>query len=357
MTLNSPMVSGMRRTKVVALTPGGAALARALCQKLVGAECWLPRSQAGGGAARPFDRLAAVFEEAFARGDNLVCIMAAGIVVRHLAPLLRGKDRDPAVVVVDEAGRFAVSLLSGHVGGANDLAREVAQLLGGTPVITTATDVRNLPSLDVLAQRAGLVLENPAALREVSMALLSGEKVTLVDPAGCLKYHLGGYGSHFRLENPKVEDLAFIPPPGVYVGIEDRAWPPGWLRLRPRVLVAGVGCHQEAPAEEIVQFIQKVFRQAGLSLLCLKALATIAQRKEAPGLVAAARHFEVELKWFTQEELAAVPVPNPSAAAHHLGVAGVAEAAALKASRGKLIIPKQKSANVTVAVARAIWPS
>lgn len=348
----------MRRTKVVALTPGGADLARKLCQEMAGTECWLPRTRAGGGHVRPFDRLTAVFEEAFDQGQNLVCIMAAGIVVRQLAPLLRGKDRDPAVVVVDERGSFAVSLLAGHVGGANELAREVARILGGTPVITTATDVQNLPSLDVLAQKAGLTIENPAAVREVSMALLSGERVTLVDPEGCLTPLLAGYEAHFRLENLTTKDLDTIPCPAVYVGIEERAWPPGWLRLRPRVLVAGVGCHHGTPAGEIVDFIWKVFRQAGLSLRSLKALATIFQRKNEPGLVEAARHLEVELQWFTQKELAAVPVPTPSLpAARHLGVAGVAEAAALKASQGELLVPKQKSANVTVAVARAIWRS
>ena len=85
------------------------------------------------------------------QGDNLVCVMAAGIVVRGIAPYLKGKDTDPAVVVVDEAGQFAISLLSGHLGGANELARRVAKVLGGTPVITTATDVHGLPALDVLA--------------------------------------------------------------------------------------------------------------------------------------------------------------------------------------------------------------
>ena len=122
--------------------------------------------------------------------DNLVCVMAAGIVVRGIAPYLKGKDTDPAVVVVDEAGQFAVSLLSGHLGGANDLARRVAKLLGGTPVITTATDVQGLPALDVLAVEHGLIIENLAGVRPIHMALLEGRPVRLVDPEGFLSGEL-----------------------------------------------------------------------------------------------------------------------------------------------------------------------
>ena len=118
----------------------------------------------------PFPRLSEAFREAFAQGENLVCVMAAGIVVRGIAPYLKGKDTDPAVVVVDEAGRFAVSLLSGHLGGANDLARRVAEVLGGTAVITTATDVQGLPALDVLAVAQGLTIENLAGVRPIHMA-------------------------------------------------------------------------------------------------------------------------------------------------------------------------------------------
>ncbi len=156
------MASEARPIKILALTPQGAALARRLSRELPGASPCLPPAQAGEPGDSPFSRLSEVFREAFAQGENLVCVMAAGIVVRGIAPYLQGKDTDPAVVVVDEAGQFAVSLLSGHLGGANELARRVAKLLGGTPVITTATDVQGLPALDSLAVEHGLIIENLA---------------------------------------------------------------------------------------------------------------------------------------------------------------------------------------------------
>ncbi len=347
------MAGGMPPIRVVALTPAGARLAQRLCQALEGAECWLPGSRAVP-EARIFESLAPVFAEAFAEGESLVCIMAAGIVVRLVAPLLQGKDRDPAVVVVDEEGRFAVSLLGGHLGGANRLAHRVAEALGGTAVITTATDVQGLPALDLLAAQNGLAIENLEGVRAISMALLSGKPVRLVDPEGRLTGALKGYGHFFQQESELSKALRANPQPTVYVGWEERSWPPGWLLLRPRSLVAGVGCHKGTPAEEILGFLQEVFRQAGLSLLSLKALATIAAKKEEPGLKEAARRLKVELLWFTPEELEKVPVPSPSArVSRHVGTGSVSEAAAVRAAQGELLVPKQKRANLTVAVARA----
>ncbi|MFZ5453055.1 MAG: cobalt-precorrin 5A hydrolase [Thermodesulfobacteriota bacterium] len=342
-----------RATRVLALTPQGAALARVICRGLAGARCWLPRSQAGEAPEiKAFDNLAAVFREAFEHGENLVCVMAAGIVVRAIAPLLQGKDKDPAVVVVDEAGKFAISLLSGHLGGANDLAKQVAKIINGTPVITTATDVQKLPALDSLAAQRGLLIENLAVVRQVSMALLSGRPVRLVDPDGYFADILEENPGLFILENDVTAALA-AEGPGVYVGFRERDWPEGWLILRPRNLVAGMGCHKGAPAGELSEFIQKIFRQEGLALASLRALATIEAKKEEPGLRQAAAELGVEFLWFTAEELKTVNVPHPSPqVAKHLGVTSVSEAAALKAGGGELILAKVKGANATLAVAR-----
>jgi cobalt-precorrin 5A hydrolase len=279
--------------------------------------------------------------------------MAAGIVVRTVAPYLQGKDRDPAVVVVDEAGQFAVSLLSGHLGGANELARRVAGILGATLVITTATDASGLPALDVLAAQSGLAIENLPVLRQIHMALLEGRCVRLVDP----QEHFAGVAANRADLFISAADLdAALARPGpstVYIGCAERPFPAGWLILRPRNLVAGIGCHKDTPVGEIMDFLRETFRREGLSLLCLKALATIAARKNEAGLKEAARTLGVEFIWFTAEELGQIAVPNPSPhPARHLGVAGVAEAAALRAGAVELVVPKRKSANVTVAVAR-----
>lgn len=234
------------------------------------------------------------------------------------------------------------------------MARQVAQILGGTPVITTATDVQKLPALDSLAAARGWAIDNLAAVRQVHMALLSGRQVRLVDP--------DAYLADLLRENPGLfigaSDLDAVldgEGPGVYVGFRERAWPQGWLVLRPKNLVAGMGCHKGTPAPEILAFIQETFRQAGLSLASLKALATIEVKKEEPGLRQAAESLGAEFIWFTKDELQQITVPHPSPqAARHVGVASVSEAAALKAGGGELVLGKVKGANATLAVARAI---
>ena len=339
--------------RVVALTPRGASLAREISRGLPGARCWLARAQAGENPEeQTFDRVATVFEEAFRRGDNLVAVMAAGIVVRSIAPHLKGKARDPAVVVVDEAGKFAISLLSGHQGGANRLARQVAQIIRGTPVITTASDLQGLPALDLAAMRSGLAIENPAALSQVQMELLSGESLRLVDPDGFLAELAEEYPERIISETDLDAALAGGRP-GVYAGFRERAWPQAWLVLRPQNLVAGVGCHRGAATDEILKFLQDSFRKERLSLASLKALASIESRKEEPGLLAAAARLGVEFIWFTKEELQSVPVPTPSPQVIRLvGVVSVAEAAALKAGGRELVLTKRKRGNLTLAVAR-----
>jgi cobalt-precorrin 5A hydrolase len=346
------MAPVQRPIKILAMTPKGAALARRLCRELTGAQCWLSQAQVGERGDLVFSRLSDVFNEAFEQGENLICIMAAGIVVRSLAPLLKSKAADPAVVVVDEAGRFAISLLSGHLGGANELARQVARVLGGMPVITTATDVQGLPALDLLAVEYGLTIENLPEVRGISMALLEGRPVRVVDPQGYLVEIIAAYPELFVLE-PDLDQALSAPGPAVYAGFRVRPWPADWLRLRPRSLVAGMGCHKGTPEKELLDFIESTFKQEGLSLLALKALATIKAKKDEPGLQMAARSLGVEFLWFTAQELEAIPAPNPSTrVARHMGVVSVSEAAALKAGGVELIVPKRKTANATLAVAR-----
>jgi len=341
-----------RPLKILALTPKGAVLARRLCRSLAGAQCWLSQTQAGEPGDLVFVSLSQALADAFARGENLVCVMAVGIVVRSIAPFLKSKATDPGVVVVDEAGQFAISLLSGHLGGANDLAREVAQVLGSTPVITTATDVQGLPALDVLAAEHGLTIENLPEVRVISMALLEGRPIRVVDPQGYLAKIVAANPERFTPESDLDRALS-IPGPAVYVGFRERPWPEGWLRLRPRNLVAGMGCHKGTPEKELIDFIEHIFQQEGLSLLSLKALVTIEAKKEEPGLQMAARSLGVEFLWFTAQELEAMPAPNPSPrVARHMGVVSVSEAAVLRAGGVELIVPKRKGANATLAVAR-----
>ncbi|WP_073952353.1 precorrin-3B C(17)-methyltransferase [Streptomyces kebangsaanensis] len=290
---------------------------------------------AAGAAAR--DRLAAAWPDrtrvydgpvgdavraAFAECERLVCFLATGAVVRLVAPLLGGKASDPGVVCVDEGGRFAVSLVGGHGGGANELAVAVGEVLGAEPVVTTATDAVGLPGLDTL----GLPVEGDVA--GVSRALLDGEPVAL------------------EAEVPWPLPPLPVAERGSYtVRVTDRAVEPGGREvvLRLPSLVVGVGASRGAPVEEVLGLVEGALRDAGLSARSVSCLATVDAKAEEPGLVAAAGRLGVPLVAHSAEELATVDVPNPSAAPlAAVGTPSVAEAAALLGG-GELVVPKRKS--------------
>ena len=181
------------RTAVWAISPRGVQLAGTIGAELPGSSLLLSKKMVvDDNQAATFSRLKDAVAEQWQRFDGHVFIMATGIVVRTSAEHLRHKTVDPAVVVCDEAGRFAISLVSGHVGGANTLAREVARITGGQSVITTATDVNRVPAIDVIAVENHLVIENSAAIKSVNMALLTGDRIAVHDPFKRVTPHLPG---------------------------------------------------------------------------------------------------------------------------------------------------------------------
>ncbi|MFE5888417.1 precorrin-3B C(17)-methyltransferase [Streptomyces sp. NPDC056468] len=260
---------------------------------------------------------------AFAECEQLVCFLATGAVVRLVAPLLADKATDPGVVCVDEGGRFAVSLVGGHGGGANELARQVGELLGAQPVVTTATDAVGVPGLDTL----GLPVEGDVA--GVSRALLDGEPVALrAEVAWPLPpLRVGAEGAYVvRVTDRLVERVA------------ERE-----VVLRPPSLIVGVGASKGAPVDEVLGLIESTLREAGLSPKSLAELATVDAKADEPGIVAAAERLGVPVVTHSAEQLAGVEVPNPSdAPLAAVGTPSVAEAAALMRG-GELLVPKRKS--------------
>ncbi|MFD9220885.1 precorrin-3B C(17)-methyltransferase [Streptomyces sp. NPDC060064] len=296
---------------------------------------------AAGAAAR--DRLAAAWpgrtrvyegpvresvERAFAECEQLVCFLATGAVVRLIAPLLSDKSADPGVVCVDEGQRYAVSLLGGHGGGANELTAEVADVLGCTPVVTTATDARDIPGLDTL----GLPVEG--AVAAVTRAVLNGEPVALrADAVWPLPPLPPNVGADVAADGAAV------------LRVTDRLVEPGAQEavLRPASLVVGVGASKGAPVEEVLGLVEESLRDAGLSVLSVVELATVDAKAEEPGIVGAAERLGVPVVTYAADELSSVTVPNPSdAPLAAVGTPSVAEAAALVGG-GELLVPKRKS--------------
>lgn len=349
---------------IVAVTRNGVGLALRLREKLPGSVCFVPRRHefALAMGATGFDHLGSAFHKIWKNHRAMVCIMATGIVVRLLSRLLRNKATDPAVVVLDERARFAVSLVSGHLGGANDLAREVASLTGGQAVITTASDVNELPSLDVIAKSVGLHVENAAKLPRAARAILEDETLWVFDPESRLREHLHGLDRVVWVGD-EILDLERNPVSGkqTVIWVSERIAPKGLecLFLRPRNLVVGVGCNRGTGLQEILGLLREVFRDSGFSLESVRNLATVDLKREEPGLLLAAERLNRPIDFFSASELGGIDVPNPSPVVEsHIGVQSVCEAAALlSAGKGHLVIAKRKSPNVTLAVARVDCPS
>ena len=339
-----------------ALTPQGAGLARTLAARL-GGELYLPAKLAGPGE-NGFASLPGLMAETFHKHPGHVFVAACGIVVRVVAPLLRGKDKDPAVVVLDQAGRHAVSLLSGHLGGGNALARVAAGITGGTPVITTGTDTQGLPSLDLLARDNALVIENLEAVARINGALLAGNTVPIFDPDNRLVIPAEACRLFEWVSAPQSLDPADPSSsgvPGVAVTWHTSGLPAEALILRPRVVVAGVGCRKGLHPREIIAAIEAGCLARGVAVKSLAALASIEDKKDDEALAEAARLLGTQLILYPAARLAQVEVPNPSAVvARHMGVKSVCEAAALLAAgTDRLLLTKTKTRSVTLALALA----
>lgn len=287
----------------------------------------------------PFERhhgeLAATVRARWNEVDAFVLFVATGAATRVVGPLLADKQRDPAVVCVDDAGQFAVALCGGHAGGANALARRVATSLGAQAVVTTATDVTATPALDALP---GFVAEGDVAA--VTTALLDG-RPPLVDNARAwpLPSSLAAGSGPERIV---VSDEIVAPVPRV-------------VALRPASLIAGIGASSGAPAAEIDALLQQALDGAGLARASVAEVATVDIKAEEAGIVS----LGLPVRTFAASELAAVAVPNPSDLVHDaVGTPSVAEAAALLAGGdgGALVVTKRRSAHATVAIARRRRP-
>lgn len=293
----------------------------------------------------------------FAAYEALIFISAVAVAVRGIAPSLRGKAEDPAVVVVDEGGRYAISLLSGHLGGANQLAGAIAGHLGAEAVVTTATDGQGLTAFDDLARRYGWQIENLPALKEISAALLEGREILLyssipLDPS--FKEELKGKICF----TGQVEDLNRAKHGAVLItnSLELPEMLPGLpcVILRPRTIAAGVGCRRGVPVEDILAALNEAFDRAGLSAAGLSCLATGEFKADEPGLIKAAEQLGVPLKIFRREEIAAALGDSVTSGfvEEQVGVGAVAEPCArLGSSGGEIILPVKRGSGITVSLA------
>ncbi|WP_437548821.1 cobalamin biosynthesis protein [Sorangium sp. So ce367] len=366
------MIAERKPYAIYAITRHGISIARKLIEGLPGADLYVSQKLFDGApaGAKPLPLpMGPLLTEAFTAYDCHVFVISVGAVVRMIAPLLKNKKVDPAVVCVDDTARFSICVLSGHVGRGNAFTEKVAGLLGAQPVVTTASDALGTLTVDILGRDLGWTLDDPD--RNVTRgcaAVVNAAPVLFVQETG----------------EPSFWPEATPLPPGVrYATSLDGVDPGAWEILlvasdrdlsrshpeiveravvyRPKSLVLGVGCDRGAPLDMVERGVDRLLEEHGLSARSVKALATIDKKADEEALLALSARRGWPLVTFTPEELDATEgIENPSETVKkHVGARGVAEPAALRAAgAAKLLVPKRAyteegvGRSMTLAVAR-----
>jgi len=363
-----------KRIALVVLTKAGLALALRLQRGLeadvdIYASQRVCRSQdAIGGkdiniSITGFETAVSLLSKVWTMYDQIVLFLALGAVVRLIAPLLQHKHVDPGIVAIDDAGQFAISVASGHIGDANGLAMRCADLLGAAPIVTTASDVHNTLAVDLLAQAKGWQIEDGSALTAVSAAIINREPVAILQDYGELDW----WGD----ERPWPDNLIHVTNPqeasnfAALLVIADRlieGLPQDvpTLVYRPPTLVLGIGCRRGVPFSTLDTFVKETLAEHRMAFQSIAVLATADIKADEAALQMLAQRYGWSFETHAVETLkTTTAIPNPSERVERLvGTPSVSEAAALLSSNGgALIVPKQKGEGMTIAVARKIGNS
>lgn len=282
-------------------------------------------------------------KDAFANGYPILFVGAAGIAVRAVASVAASKKTDSPILVVDELGKYVIPILSGHLGGANELAKELAEGLGAQPVITTATDVHGIFAADVFARKNNLIIVDSAKIARTSAKLLRGETVSLA---------VEGFTAEAmeKMGPPR----GIVPLSWVDCGNETDGKKPD-LVLKARNYVLGIGCRKGKSAAEMLAVLRRAEQKQLLAVTDIAAIASIDRKKEEPGLLELAQRLRRPFCVFSREELMAVPGSYTGSAfvEQTMGVDNVCErAAAAAAGGGQIVLKKQAEDGMTFAVAR-----
>lgn len=279
----------------------------------------------------------------FSQNDSLVFIGACGIAVRMIAPYIKSKTEDPAVIVMDDEGKYVIPVLSGHIGGANALSKRIAGLTGAEAVITTATDAAGRFSCDAWAAEHGCAVSSMALAKKVSAEILTRDIPVASDfplpeslPDG--------------LVNKSDGDL------GIYIGVRTVSPYTETLRLIPRIVILGIGCRRGCSEDTIEAAVRTAFENSGIDIRAICHVASVDIKKYEPGLLAFADKLCVPAEFYTAEELNAVEgdFEESEFVRQTVGTGSVCERAAVRAG-GRLIIHKTATGGVTVAASVMDW--
>lgn len=356
-----------KTTAIVAVTKKGVALGSRLQQLLADSHLYVPLKYSTAEIKdehRYTSPVKDVVNEIFDRYRYLVLIMATGIAVRAVAPVIKDKRTDPGVVVIDDSGSSCISLLSGHLGGANELAEKIASMINAHPVITTASDINKTISADMLGSDFGWILEENEYINAVSSALVNGESVGIFQEAGERNWRDETEESPDNIHIfESIDELAHAGPQAAIL-ITDRVLDDKYLKAlpvysiiyRPKSLVIGIGCNRGTTCAEIEAAVCSIFQTYGLSVKSIRNISTITIKKNETGILEFAEKYGLPVEYFGKEVLCKIEFPSsPSETVlKYTGTPSVCESAAIISSgSSSLIVPKTShNRKVTIAIAR-----
>ncbi|NLY20313.1 MAG: cobalt-precorrin 5A hydrolase [Tissierellia bacterium] len=283
--------------------------------------------------------------------ESIVFVGATGIAVRKIAPHIKAKDVDPAVIVIDDTGEFVISLLSGHLGGANELAVRIAEEIGGTPVITTASDKRNIESVDLFAKRMNLYIEDLKSLIPISSLMVDGEKIAVYSEIVVkIGYKNVEYINDLAVLSDEVKGLIIISSDVSELDIDIP-----FCRLVPKNINLGIGCRKHTDSVEMREFILDTLSELNLSEYGIKNIGTIELKSDEVAIIDASKFFDSNLEIFSAEELSEVDnlFEGSEFVRDTVGVGSVSATSATLLG-GKLLIEKKIRNGMTISVTKEI---
>ena len=295
----------------------------------------------------------------FKSNDGIVCLFSLGAVIRLLAPHIKDKKTDPAVIVIDDNANFVISVLSGHLGGANELSNEIAEKIGSTPVITTAADVNKTIAVDLVGKEFGWKIDDDSNVTRISAFMVNKEKIGIFQNIGKKEWWKGKFPENITFFS-NIEDLKASESKGYLMitndQIDDESVLKNSVVYRVPDLVVGIGLHWDTSKETILNGVNETLKKFELKQKQIARFVSIKKEKDVIGLIELGREMNIPIEYIDREGLATITAPNPSETVQAFeGTASVSEAAAIKSSKGELIVEKQKfPPNLTVAIARTI---
>ena len=293
--------------------------------------------------------------ELFKNNDAIICLFSLGAVIRLIAPHLKDKKTDPAVIVIDDKTNFVISVLSGHIGGANELTEKIAETLQAQPVITTAADVNKTIAVDLVGRDFGWKIDDDSNVTRISAHMVNEEPIGVFQETGeknwykQLPKNVSLYNTIDELKNSNSKANLIISDKIIDNDLSSES-----VIYRPQSLVIGIGLHWDTSKETIKEGINDCLEKFKLSSKSIAKLVSIKKPEDVQGLIDAGKEMEIPVEYVDREDLAKVTAPNPSYTVKAFeGTASVSEAAAILVSNGKLIVEKQKfPPNLTIAIAR-----